>query len=200
MPNNLPCCPCCGAGATYRETTYHFKGIKTAIVQCSDCGLSITHCGPAEKIADTRAKVMAAWMCRIPQHKPCLIMSRYHYSRYCYFVAYDPETFLLQARACVEDLERYKRNPDDIRPVDYGDLCDKWYHPEWLRYNVNDAGDIYFVIGDSISELLPYVREYYSQADQEERYEQNENTVRKIDKHHDPGTVYGIIRSHFRLI
>ncbi|WP_050698998.1 hypothetical protein [Anaeromassilibacillus senegalensis] len=200
MPNNLPCCPCCGAEATYRETTYHFKGIKTAIVQCNDCGLSITHCGPAEKIADTRAKVMAAWMCRIPQHKPCLIVSQYYYSRYCYFVAYDPETFLAQARACIEDLERHKRQWDDLRPIRYGDLENRWYCPGSLRHNVNDDGDIYFIVGDSVGELLPYVREYYDKVDREERQDRRKNIAKKIATHHDPGAIYAIVKSHFRLI
>lgn len=198
--SNLPSCPCCGAEARYRETTYHFNGIKTAIIQCDDCGLRIEHKGPAEKIADTRAKVMAAWSCRIPRHKPCLIVSQYCYSRYCYFVVYDPETFLTQARACVEDLERYKRNLDDLRPISYGDLCDKWYHPGCARYNVNDAGDIYLIVGDSVSELLPYVREYYDKVDREGRADRRKSTAKKIAVHHDPSVVYGIIRSHFKLI
>lgn len=200
MFDNLPRCPCCGGEATYSEIYHHFWEFRMAVIQCGDCGLKIEHRGPADEIADTRAKVMAAWSCRIPQHKPCLIVSQYLYSRYCYFVAYDPETFLAQARACVEKLERYKRNEDDFRPIHYGDLDSKWYDPNREQHNVNDIGDIYFVIGDSVGELLVDAQEYYKKAERESRWDWKKDAGQKIAEHHDPSTVYGIIRSHFKLI
>lgn len=83
--DNLPDCPCCGGESEYIETMYGAGMILSASIRCRDCGLKIEHRGAAGKIADTRAKVIAAWSCRVPKNKLCLIVSQYYYSRYCFW-------------------------------------------------------------------------------------------------------------------
>ncbi len=66
--DNLPPCPCCGGKAERKDTIYAAGAIRTVTIRCASCGLSIERRASADKIADTRAEVMAAWTCRVPQH------------------------------------------------------------------------------------------------------------------------------------
>ena len=198
--DHLPDCPCCGGDAEYVETMYGAGMLLSASIRCRDCDLHIEHRGVAGKIADTRAKVIAAWSCRVPKNKLCLIVSQYYYSRYCFLAVYNPDTFRAQAMACVAALEDYKRPQGDPRSINYGDLSDEWYRKGARRYNVNDSGDIYFVMGDSVDELLPEIRDYYQSAERERHLDRRKGTAKKIALHHQASVVYGIVKSIFNLI
>ena len=93
-----------------------------------------------------------------------------------------------------------ERPQGDPRPINYGDLSDEWYRKGARRYNVNDSGDIYFVMGDSVDKLLPEIRDYYQSAERERRLDRRKGTAKKIALHHQASVVYGIVKSIFNLI
>ena len=53
------------------------------------------------------------------------ITSQYYFSRYSVVCEFVPETFRKQAMAMIEGLEKYKRTPENSKPIYYGDLADK---------------------------------------------------------------------------
>ena len=130
-----------------------------------------------------------------------LIVSQFLHSRHYFFLKYDEATFCLTARAFIEDLEAYKRSEVWAdKAIHYGDLSEKHFVKGVSRYNVNDAGDIYFLIKDSISEHMEEVREYQKKSAKEYRYFRSENIKERVKNHHQYHRVKKIVEKHFTRI
>lgn len=130
----------------------------------------------------------------------CLIVSQYYYSRHCYIVEYDPDSFLYSARGLIEELEVYKRTKElQAFAIYYGDLSKEHYTPGRQRYNVNDIGDIYFLIKSTANGLLYDFREFQMASYKESRGYQRKNVEQRVSENHDWCTVSDIVSKYFVL-
>ena len=86
--------------------------------------------------------------------KYVLIVSQYYYSHHCFIVSAEEENYREKALTLIEKLEDYKRKDDDERPYHYGSSRENAYIKNGGRWNVNDAGDIYFIPCKSVAEAL----------------------------------------------
>lgn len=139
--------------------------------------------------------------------KYVLIVSQYYHS-YVQKICEVQDDFVVKAREMIEELEDYKRSSfEKEKPVYHGDL-DKRYNvrtnrvlEKGGRINLNDAGDIYFELSDSIDYLIDEVIGYGKRS--EECYKTNRGSKRIMDevsKHHARSVVTDIIRRHFVVI
>ena len=78
--------------------------------------------------------------------KYVLIVSQYYYSHHCFVVSASEDGYREKALSLIEKLENYKRDDDNERLYHYGTLFRENAYTEISgRWNVNDAGDIYFI-------------------------------------------------------
>ena len=140
--------------------------------------------------------------------KYVLIVSQYYHS-YVQKICTVQDDFVKEARKMIEELEDYKRDTEEkkTRPVYYGDLNEKYgEHIERVleeggRFNLNDAGDIYFELSDSVDYLVDEVVEYAKKS--EECYKINRRSKRimeDVSKHHAKSVITDIIKKHFVVI
>lgn len=92
--------------------------------------------------------------------KYVLIVSQYYYSHHCFVVSAKEESYREKALTLIEKLEDYKRDDDDERPYHYGSSRENAYTEISGRWNVNDAGDIYFIPCKSVTEALQKSEEF----------------------------------------
>lgn len=131
-------------------------------------------------------------------YKYTLIVSQYYHSRHMIIVKHNKDTFIEQAKSFVEELEKYKRG-EKQKEIYYGDLT---YHKTdkiYPRYNINDAGDIYFI------------NSYYANYCKDEAFDYLQDTIRQskgyirkqitedISKHHNKQQVFDIVKKYFEI-
>lgn len=92
--------------------------------------------------------------------KYVLIVSQYYYSHHCFVVSAEEESYREKALLLIEKLEDYKRDDDNERPYHYGSPRENAYTEISGRWNVNDAGDIYFIPCKSVTEALQKSEEF----------------------------------------
>ncbi len=124
--------------------------------------------------------------------KYVLIVSQYYYSHHCFVVSAEEESYREKALTLIEKLEDYKRNDDDERPYHYGTLfLDRAYIEISERWNVNDAGDIYFIPCGSVTEALQRAEEFNTELNKTQWFKgrglkaaQRKVIEQNIDEHH----------------
>ncbi len=123
--------------------------------------------------------------------KYVLIVSQYYYSHHCFVVSAEEENYREKALSLIEKLEDYKRNDDDERPYHYGSFRDRAYIEISGRWNVNDAGDIYFIPCGSVTEALQRAEEFNSELNKTQwlkgrglKAAQRKVIEKNIDEHH----------------
>lgn len=131
-----------------------------------------------------------------------LIVSQYYHSRHTFIVGHD-ERFLERAKAFVTELSVYKRNEDDTRPINFGDLSyihEVLQSPEIrIRYKINDSGDIYFRQSTSIEHCENMAVEYHETSIYESKEFKTKKITNEILKHHDYDRVREIVEKHFEI-
>ena len=118
--------------------------------------------------------------------KYVLIISQYYHS-YVQKICMVQDDFVVKARKMIEELEDYKRDTEkkETRPVYYGDLDKKYGEniervmKSGGRFNLNDAGDIYFELSDSVNYLSDEIVEYTKKS--EECYKLNRRSKRIME-------------------
>ncbi len=123
--------------------------------------------------------------------KYVLIVSQYYYSHHCFVVSVKEESYREKALTLIEKLEDYKRDDDDERPYHYGSSREKAYTEISGRWNVNDAGDIYFIPCGSVTEALQRAEEFNSELNKTQwlkgrglKAAQRKVIEKNIDEHH----------------
>lgn len=123
--------------------------------------------------------------------KYVLIVSQYYYSHHCFVVSAKEESYREKALTLIEKLEDYKRDNDDERPYHYGSFRERAYTEISGRWNVNDAGDIYFIPCDSVTEALQRAEEFNTELYKTEwlkgrglKAAQRKVIEKNIDEHH----------------
>lgn len=135
--------------------------------------------------------------------KYCLIISQYRHSYHSFIVKVpqDIATFKGCLLKVVEELERYKRESDDTREIQYGDL-------EYLlddtkqifcSYNVNDAGDIYIRNHNSINRLKDDAIYYEKNKYLKDRRYITKKITEDIAIHHSYNTIREIVEKYFEI-
>ena len=140
--------------------------------------------------------------------KYVLIVSQYYHS-YVQKICKVEDDFVEKARNMIQELEDHKRDPHEkeTRSYYYGDLDEKYCDSvrraleQGGRLNLNDAGDIYFVLSDSVDHLIDEVVAYGGES--EETYKINKRSKRimeDVSKHHNRSIITDIIRKYFVVI
>lgn len=100
-----------------------------------------------------------------------------------------------------EELEKYKRSPEDTREIDYGDLnylldnSKEIFH----SYNINDAGDIYIRNYNSINSLKDEAVHYEGKMYFKSRGRIANYILEDVSKHHNYIKIYEIIEKYFEI-
>ena len=138
--------------------------------------------------------------------KYVLIVSQYYYSHHCFVVSAEEENYREKALSIIEKLEDYKRN--DERPYHYGTLFRENAYTEISgRWNVNDAGDIYFIPCKSVAEALQKAEEFNSELNKTQwlkgrglKAAQRKIIEKNIDEHHLYSRISKIIGECFTVL
>lgn len=129
----------------------------------------------------------------------CLIISQYYHSRHSFVVEF-PEDFTERCKEFIMALEDYKRENKE-QPYRFGDIG---YHSSedtiCRRYNVNDAGDIYFINSNSINELMGVAEDYFLTSYKESRPYQRKEITHNIYQHHKFDEVQKIVEQYFNIL
>lgn len=134
------------------------------------------------------------------KYKYSLIVSQYYYSRHMFIVKID-ENFIETAREFATELMQYKRG-DNFRTdkLFLGDLDPKYSSDELrYRYNINDAGDIYFINFNYANRCMHEAFEYKEVSRRENMGYQKKQKVEDIAKHHNYRKVSEIVQKHFKI-
>lgn len=134
-----------------------------------------------------------------------LIVSQYYHS-YIQKICIVPDNFIDEAREMIKELEDYKRYSfeKDAKPVYYGDLAEKYNDrtesalKNGGRINLNDAGDIYFELSNSINDLVDEAIRYKEEGYKTVR--KNKRIVKEISEHHNRAVITDIIKRHFEIV
>lgn len=133
----------------------------------------------------------------------CLIVSQYRHSYHTFIVKIpsDIATFKSCLLGVVEELEKYKRSPEDTREIHYGDLeylldnSKEIFH----SYNINDAGDIYIRNYNSINSLKDEAVHYEGKMYFKSRGRIANYILEDVSKHHSYTRIYEIIEKYFEI-
>ena len=128
-----------------------------------------------------------------------IITSQYWDEGYTFICEYE-QRFLEKAKKTIEKLEEYKRNKENKKDYYYGDL--EYFNKDKIasRYNLNDSGDIYFVMAWSIKDLL---NKYNKQLDENKCYRKGrrkKEIINACKEHHDFNVIRKIISDNFNLV
>lgn len=128
-----------------------------------------------------------------------IVTSQYWDEGHVFVCEYD-KCFINNAKKAVEQLEDYKRDNGSDKEYYYGDL--KYFNENKItnRYNLNDSGDIYFVMAWSISDLL---QKYNNQLEDIKRYYRGRRTkkiLNECNEHHSFKVIAKIIEDNFKMV
>lgn len=130
--------------------------------------------------------------------KCVIITSQYYHTRFSFICEFNPETFKQQAISLIEELEKYKRREEDDRPFYYGDFDEKYFESDRKQYNVNDTGDLYFEIVNSIYYALRVCQKYWEDNKRDSRGYKSKEIITKTSNHHDEFIITQILKKHFQ--
>lgn len=140
--------------------------------------------------------------------KYVLIVSQY-YNSYVQKICMVQDDFVEKARQMVEELEDHKRNSHEKenRPVYYGDLDEKYSDSikraleRGGRINLNDTGDIYFELSDSVDYLVDEIVKYGKKSEETYRIsKRSKKIMEEVAKHHCRSVIADIIKKYFVVI
>lgn len=128
-----------------------------------------------------------------------IITSQYWDEGHVFLCEYNDD-FIDRAKRTVEQLENYKREEGNTKEYYYGDL--NYFDENKIknRYNLNDSGDIYFVMAWSIKDL---VTKHENQLEEIKNYYRGRITKRIIsecNKHHSYEVIARIIEENFKMV
>lgn len=131
-----------------------------------------------------------------------IITSQYWDEGHIFLCEYNDD-FIDRAKRTVEQLEDYKREEGNTKDYYYGDL--KYFNENEIRsrYNLNDSGDIYFVMAWSTRDL---VEKHKKQLEEAEKYRRGrrgrraKRIINECDKHHSYKEIARIIEDNFKMV
>jgi hypothetical protein len=137
-------------------------------------------------------------------YKFTLIISQYRWSRHSFIVKHCPD-FLEKAKAFAVELITYKRgeNNNGWNKPPEENLGDLTYHKEdkiYPRYNINDAGDIYFINSAYANYLKDIAIEYAEVSKRESKGYKPKGYEEDVAKSHNFRTVKEILEKHFEIV
>lgn len=128
-----------------------------------------------------------------------IITSQYWDEGHVFLCEYG-DNFINAAKRTVEQLEDYKREEGSKKEYYYGDL--NYFNKNEIknRYNLNDSGDIYFVMAWSTKDL---VEKYKNQLEEVKRYYRGRRTkkiINECNKHHSFKVIAKIVEDNFKMV
>lgn len=132
--------------------------------------------------------------------KYTLIISQYIYSRHFFIVKHD-ENFIENARKFSLELMAHKRSEEHWKTDFFlGDLDPKYVGDgKRDRYNVNDAGDIYFIQSNYANYCMCESWSYRDDTRRESRGFQKKVDTERVNKHHRYDDVKAILNKYFEI-
>jgi hypothetical protein len=136
-------------------------------------------------------------------YKYTVIISQYRWSRHIYIVKFE-ENFLEKAKMFATELMAYKRgeNNNNWRKPPEESLGDLTYHSTDKiigRYNINDAGDIYFINSACANRCKDIAIEYWEVSNYESRGYKPKALMEDIRQNHNKTVVEKILEKHFEI-
>jgi hypothetical protein len=135
------------------------------------------------------------------EYKYTLIISQYYHSRH-FFIVHQTEDFLIKAKEFSLELMKHKRDESDNKKLDCGDIdyqFERGLDGVRQRYNINDAGDIYFIQGNFTNYLAGISRDYQKDSIRESKGYIKKAITDDISKHHSYSDVAEIVEKYFEL-
>lgn len=135
------------------------------------------------------------------KYKYCLIVSQYYHSRHMFIVQIN-ENFIENAKKFASDLMDYKRSDyqKEQWKVYLGDLDPKYSDGDLRsRYNVNDAGDIYFLNAEYVNQLTNAAFEYQEDSRRESVGYKKKAVIESISKHHNSKVIESLVEKFFDI-
>lgn len=136
-------------------------------------------------------------------YKFTVIISQYRWSRHIYIVKFTGN-FLAKAKAFAAELIAYKRGKNNngwANPPEenLGDLNYKSTEKIHGRYNINDAGDIYFINSASANRCAEIAIEYWDTSRREATGYKPKALAEDIRENHNETKVRSILEKHFEI-
>lgn len=137
------------------------------------------------------------------EYKYTLIVSQLYHSYNVFVVKFDEDKYFGQMRRLTNKLCEYKRGNNECykeKSLECGDpfYFDKEEEPHF-RYNVNDAGDIYFLNFPSVNYALSAVKKYWDDERIASRGYKSKSVLEKIAKYHNRNKILDIIESIYEM-
>lgn len=133
----------------------------------------------------------------------CLIVSQYRHSYHTFIVKQneDISNHKYGLMKLVEELEKYKRDSNDMREIHFGDLEYLLNDSKELfyRYNVNDVGDIYIIHHNSINRLKEEAIHYELQGYKDSRRYISQKVMEDVNHHHYYEIIRQIVEKYFEI-
>lgn len=139
--------------------------------------------------------------------KYVLVTSQYYYS-YHQFICVLEENFIENTKGFIEEIELYKRDAENTKPIYYGDFNDKYEKRinrilnDGGRFNLNDSGDLYFELSNSIMHLHNEINEHDEHGERSKKYfkgKEKKEIEKKIAERHDNEVIKSLIEKYFKV-
>jgi len=133
-------------------------------------------------------------------YKYCLIVSQYYHSRHMFIVKIE-DNFLENAREFAVELMEYKRS-ESTKGTYLGDLGPTYSNSKTemrSRYNINDAGDIYFMNYGCANSCMLEAFKYKEDSQRESVGFKRKDVLHAISEHHEYFKVREILTEYFEI-
>ncbi|MBY2476325.1 hypothetical protein KWV16_05490 [Clostridioides difficile] len=133
-------------------------------------------------------------------YKYSLIVSQYYNSYYTFIVKFEEDNFIDKFSDFAKDLYKYKRDKEDKKDVNVGDFGYCKNNEIGMRYNINDAGDLY-VINSEYANYLKCVSEEFKMDSLRMYGGYIKKAITKaISEHHSYDKVKEVVEKHFEIV
>ncbi|HAT4182238.1 hypothetical protein ACV3W4_07450 [Clostridium perfringens] len=136
-------------------------------------------------------------------YKYTLIVSQYYHSYHVFVVKFDEDKYFGQMRSLTKKLCEYKRGEDEWYKRKSLECGDPFYYEQekepHFRYNVNDAGDIYFLNFTTISYAVEAIKKYFDEERRAGQGYKKKSITEDIFKYHNKDIIREIIEKIYEL-
>ncbi|MGG5461479.1 hypothetical protein [Clostridium sp. B9] len=136
------------------------------------------------------------------EYKYTLIVSQLYHSYHMFLVKFDEDNYFGQMRSLTKKLCEYKRGNDEYYKEKSLECGDPFYFKQEeprFRYNVNDAGDIYFLNFTSINHALDTVKKYFDDERRGSQGYKSKAILEELSMCHNKDKILEIIESIYEI-
>ncbi len=136
-------------------------------------------------------------------YKYTVIVSQLYHSYHVFVVKFDEDKYFSQMRNLTKKLCEYKRGNNEYYKEKSLECGDPFYFEQEeeprFRYNVNDAGDIYFLNFININDGLEAVKKYWDESRMANQGYKKKAILEELSKCHNKNKILEIIESIYEI-